>query len=357
MFIPFVFALTTCIASPASTAASWAQEPEARTPVVFPSEDQIGLTLFRPQNIDARMLIKYAGELTDRQVAFTAPSVKTGMPEVRFRDRFLQIEQAVGVQGDSKGRAEAVALLAELDARIGAMRNEASPEPKTVTRTLRLRSLRMDVVSNLLGVMAPTLERQFVPETGTVILRGASAEVARAEALLLEVDQPTPQMTLHIKLIEAVDAGVNVSTLGAAVGGDLAASLAQLLPGKAFRDAGQFMLRASVSGVAPIEISSGIGDSAQQPQRRFKFRAASRGWDAERGVLSFGACEFVHERPTFKTAVTSVTQSGGRTEESTFSGYTSEGLTTELALRRDEQTVLGSVGDNALFIVLRFTVD
>lgn len=363
MFTPII--LLTALVLPCHTLeATPSQDPVAAPNAAQLTEDRIGLTLFRPIHANPRDLINYAKDLTESSIEFLVTNPGNGKAEHRRRDRFVVVEGSIGVQGDEAGRKQGVAFLTELDNFIGESRAERVAEATTLVRTVRLRSMGVGAALQLLDAMAAKVEKQVVAETGTIVLRGATEDVARAESLLLEVDKPAPQMTLHVTLIEAVDSAPTTP-----IGGELGRALAGLLPGKQFQQAGRFMLRGSVAGDAPLELSSSFGDHADA-KFRFAFQARSRSWDAERKVLTLGGCEVRNDRPKFTPqpqagsgapggSAAAATGSPGTpaTPPQVHTGYEKEGFRTDLCLNQGQDTVVGSLGGSALLVVLRFTVD
>lgn len=350
MFAPII--LLTALVLPSHTfQAAASQEPAAAPKPTQLTEDQIGLTLFRPIHIDARSLIKYAENLTESSIQFMMSNPATGQDELRQRDRFVHVEGSIGVQGDEAGRKEGVDFLTELDGFIGKSRAEKVPEATTLVRTVRLRSMGVGSALQLLDAMASKVEKQVVAESGTIVLRGATEDVARAESLLLEVDKPAPQMTLHVTLIEVTDGAPATP-----VAGDLGKALAGLLPGKQFQQAGRFMLRGSVAGNAPVQLSSSFGEDPEA-KSKFVLRAASRSWDAERKVLTLAGCEVQSVRDVFTTQMLPEATGMKLAPVRVRTGSEEEGFQTDLALNLGQETVVGSLGGNALLVVLRFTVD
>lgn len=308
------------------------------------TEDQVGLSFFRPQHERARNLVMYAKELTESKILIMTA---TG---VERRDRFVEVGDSIGVQGDEAGRKAGVAFLTDLDAYIGKTRSEAPVALDTLVRTVRLRSLSVGSASQLLDAMAKNVERHVVVESATIILRGPTADVAHAETLLREVDQPAPQMSMTVTLLEVSD-----DPSKAAAQGELGKALAALMPGRSFREAGRFVVRGGVSGNAPLELSTGFG--AGKVQSKFVLRAATRSWDAERGVLTLGQCEVHSERPRYSTEVLAVMPDGKSQTQEVVAGFDKEGLTTDLTLKQDQDTVVGALGSTSLLVVLRFHVD
>ncbi|MEZ6018320.1 MAG: hypothetical protein R3F49_24695, partial [Planctomycetota bacterium] len=310
------------IGQAAAQAAASAQEEV--TPL---TEADIGLTLFRPQFVDAKMLMRSAIELSEPSVHYLWVNPATLLGELRRRDRYVLIADCIGIQGDEPSRETAAKFLTELDRFLGGdvsgadqavdesariafapagsgARNAAAERANRIarsepqTRTVRLRSVTVDSALALLDAMAATVERQVVRENGTIILRGTVESVGRAEALLREVDRPSPQMTLHISLVQAAESGAGD------VDAELAQALGGLMPGKQFREVGRFMTRASVSGATPLELSSTLATAAGMPPPRFEFKAGSRAWDADARVLTLGRAELRIDTPFVQSSAT-----------------------------------------------------
>jgi len=325
---------------PGGSAAPSAQESTVRAL----NDGEVGLSFFRPRHERARNLVKYAAELTEPQVL-----VATSTGQLKHRERFVLVGESIGVQGDDAGRIAGLSFLKELDEYIGRAHTDAPVVLDTLVRTVRLRSLSVTSAVQLLDALAQTVERHVVVESATIILRGPTADVARAETLLLEVDRPAPQMSLTVTLLEASDDATKPVAQG-----ELGQALAALLPGKSFREAGRFVVRGGVSGSAPLALSTGFGAGAVPS--KLMLRAATRSWDAERGVLTLGQCEVHSERPRYSTQVLGVGDGKPQTQE-LVAGFDKESLTTDLTLKQGQDTVVGALGSTTLLVVLRLNVD
>lgn len=343
------------------------QGVEPTPEVLARSEDRVGLTIWKPEHVEARRLLSYATDLTSRMVEFYVQDPLSGSYLRERRDRFLLMDAAIGIQDFDEGRKRAVELLAMLDERLAEVESEPqeAAEP-TLTRTVRPRTMGVDAAVALLTEMTFDIQMHVVRPTATLVLTGPTSQVARAESLLAEVDQPVPQMKLFCTLIEAADEpdaspnrivttdDFSTTSAPASLDKDLARGLAELMPGRHFNEVGRLMLRGAAGGGSQFEVSSSIsGLAGANPERpaRFRLSAVSQGWDAERGVLNLGSCNFLLERPAFQS------MTNGQTTQTQFSGYQSEGLTTSLALRSGETTVVGSLGGDPVFIVLRFEIE
>jgi hypothetical protein len=304
--------------------------PAARSHERTASEGPFGLSFYRPQHLEVHELIRYASYFTESSVFPSYPERYTGPRSSRAR--FLAIETSIGIQDSEAGRAEAIALLRELDARIIALRGEDVPEQAQSTRSLRLRSLGIRSAVELLGTMAPSVAVQVLAEQGALVLRGTAPELARAESLLLEVDQPLPQIVLRLRLLESVAPDHAEAVL---LDPELRADLEKLLPGKRFTETGSFLMRTTVSGTGELDFSSSFGELAGGISSRISLRVSSRGWDQERALLSLGGCEISYQRIVH-----------GRTE--------SERLKTDLSLVHGEATAVGTLGANGLLCLLDF---
>lgn len=326
----------------------WFQEPDRPVQRTMLTEDAIGMSLYRPVNADARALIKYAIEFTESRVRFIVTDQATGEDVIRHRDRFVQLGQNIAVQGDDAGRQRGVATLAEIDGLLAHGKAAAEPKAAPIVRTVQLRSMSPGSAMQILDAMTERIQRLFVAETSTLVLRGAEADVARAQSLLLEVDRPAPQMTLHVTLLEEV-----TGAPGKPASGDVGQALGSIMPGKQFHEAGRFMVRGSVAGSAPLELASSFGSSSETTAT-FALRAASRSWDDERKVLTLGSCHVQSARPRF---LTEPTPGAPATGMPTVAGFDEEGFTTDLSLNLGQETVVGALGGSSLLVVLRFTVD
>lgn len=314
------------------------------------AEGRLGLTIYRPEHAHPIQLIKLAGELVDRKVEFWSENPSTSAPEWKLRDRFVQIENGIAVQDFDGERDKAAALLAYLDEQIGALRGASDAPTTNSVRSVRLSTIGVSSATSLLQNLFPNVSRQAVPESGVVVLSGARADVDGAAALLAEVDRPMPQMTLQCTLIEAV-AGAGTSTVEPAIAG----ALGGFLPGKHFREGGRCIVRGTVSGDQPIQVSTSVpglsGEGTQAAQ--FQLGIGSRGYDVENGLLSLGRCTLHLQLPTYSRAPQ---PAGGAPNAAVFSGYQEQGATTDLALRAGETTIVGSLGDS-VFVALRATIE
>ncbi len=306
------------------------------------------MSLFKPEHSNAPALLECVRQLAGSRIAIRVTDPATGETNaVVFRERFVPLGTCIVVQGDDAGLESGLRLLEHLDLQLGEASEPVIPEVTELTRTVRLRSLSISSAQVLLESFATNVQRQFIVESGMVVLKGATADVARAESLLLQVDQPAPQMTLHVRLIEATqDAGSTT------VGGELGKALASLMPGQQFREVGRQVLRASVTGSTALELRTHFGALESPEPDRFLLRVPTRAYDAENRTLLLGQCEVQcqRHRPPQKEANSSSAETYER-------AATIDSFATDLTLQHGQETVVGSLGAQAMLVVVRFTVD
>lgn len=322
-------------------------------------ESELGFTIYEPRSLDARTLLRYVTELTDEKIRYFYDDAASGVVEIGSRRRFIAMGDVIGVQDFDAGRAAAMAVLLDIDTRLGAVkRGNSAPERanKTQVRTVRLRTLDMRTATLLVNNISPELAVSPIVETGTIVLRGPVDAVGIAESLLREVDQPLPQVTLRCALIQAVDPD-DEDTDGL-MDGDVAQSLGRLLPGKRFRKVGELLLRGSAGGNAEFNVTSSLPElgkhapSAAIPPARVTFHATARVFDPETNTLTLDNCSMELEVPTIQ-----VTSNGQGSTQQNFAGYRTEGLSADLALRAGETTVVGSLGGDQIYISLSFEIE
>lgn len=319
-------------------------------------ESKLGFTIYEPRFLEARELMRYVSQLTDEKIKYFYEDPTYDKVQLGSRRRFIDMGDVIGVQDFDEGRAAAMAVLLDIDTRLGAVKSDvparASAHAPQV-RTVRLRTIDTRTATILLNTISPELAVSAIYETGTIVLRGPVEAVGIAESLLLEVDQPLPQITLRCVLIQAVDAN-DTDTTGL-MDDEVARSLGRMLPGKRFRKVGELLLRGSAGGNAEFEVTSslpGFGQNDSVAQARVSLTAVARALDPDTKTLTLDKCSMQLEIPTFQ-----VTGTGQGSLQSNFAGYRSEGLRADLALRAGETTVVGSLGGDQIYVSLSFTIE
>ena len=327
-------------------------------------ESKLGFTIYEPRSLSVRDLMRYASELTDDKVRYVYEDATSGVMQVGTRHRFIIMGEVIGVQDFEEGRKAAMAVLLDIDTRLGAVKSgDSAPEraSKTQVRTVRLRTLDMRTATMLVNNISPELAVSPIVETGTIVLRGPVEAVGIAESLLREVDQPLPQVTLRCALIQAIDPDdkdTDVEGTDGLMDGEVAQSLGRLLPGKRFRKVGELLLRGSAGGNAEFNVTSSLPElgkhapSAAIPPARVTFHATARVFDPETKTLTLDNCSMELEVPTIQ-----VTSNGQGSTQQNFAGYRTEGLRADLALRAGETTVVGSLGGDQIYISLSFEIE
>ena len=348
------------------TSSSFAAAPqEESTPDrrqrSFVDESEVGLSIFVPKLISASDLLRYSKEMTEGQFM-----VSLADGNVDRRDRFINMSDAIGIQGTKEKRAQLTALLESLDARIGAVRGTARSDDRAQdVRTMRMKCMSTESAMKLINSLGMPVTAASVKETGNLILQGPRATLDQVQRVLGEADKPLPQLTMHCEILEAVaparsdlmpnhpkyKAGPKVLT------GEVAKALEAINPGEQFARRAHLLLRSSVGGEQPIEISSAIakslsddGDTPTKP--RLIFRCVPSGWDPEAQTLTLDDCSVLLEVPTYQEMATG----NGNERIKQFSGFTQQGISSRLSLKSGETTIIGSLGGDPVYVALRFTV-
>ena len=322
-------------------------------------ESLVGLSIFVPEQIGARDLLRYSKEMTER--GFIVALKSGGSAK---RDYFIDMGEGIGIQGTEEDRVRLMKLLEGLDERIGAVRTADQKKSKNEIRTLRLKFLSCDSAVTLIGRLGLPVNVASVQENGSLVLQGSSSSLDQLERVLGEADIRLPQLTMHCEILEAVtldDSGRTPSHSAyrkapELLTGDVAKALEAINPGKKFARRAHLLLRSSIGGQRPIEISSAIAQSfnvdAQSPvDPRLVFSCIPTGWDPETKALSLDQCSVRLEVPTFQVMTTG---NGEKTKQ--FTGYTEQGINSRLSLKAGETTVVGSLGGDPVYVALRFSV-
>jgi hypothetical protein len=164
-----------------------------------------------------------------------------------------------------------------------------------------------------------------VPERNLLFIREDAAKQDEIRRFLERIDIPAQQVDLTCWVIRGKESGESSKSLPR----ELVDGLAQLAPLPSFEIVSTNLLRATVT--EPMQIQSTLSDRSN-----YHLRLVPSAYDAEHGQLSFSSCSFEYSsRPR-------------ESSETTTSGFQS-GVT----LRAGEYTVLGSVGESPLYVVLR----
>lgn len=333
--------------------------PKAQHSLV--KESEVGLTIFVPKLISASDLLLFAKEMVE-----TKFMVRLADGSVDSRDRFINMIDALGIQGKHAKREQLTALLENLDTRIGAVRGSARTDDMADdVRTMRMKCMSTASAMALLNNLNLHVIAAAVQETGNLVLRGPRETLDQVQRILREADRPLPQLIMHCEILEAVtpvNQGLAPGHSQYNVGpklltGDVAEALEGIVPGKKFARRAHLMLRSSIGGEQPIEISSAIAKSFGREvgapnDPRLVFECIPSGWDPDSQSLTLDDCSVTLEVPNYQTIATG---NGDETVKQ-FTGYSQQRIRSRLSLKAGETTVIGSLGGDPVYVALRFTV-
>lgn len=311
-------------------------------------ESEVGLTLFAPKVLETRELMNYAVEMTGGVFL-----VQLESGAIDQRERFIDMTDAIGIQGTEGKRAKLSALLEGIDARIGEMRSETDTDSHIHDlRTMRMRCMSVDSAVLLVSRLGLPVNVAPVQETGNLILEGPRGALDKVQEILTEADKPLPQLTMHCEVIEAFTPADSDRT---PIAGDVAKALEAINPGKKFARRAHMLLRSSVGGQKSIEIASTIARSfnevSESPTKpRMTFSCVPSGWDPESQTLTLDDCSALLQVPVFQEV------GNGNERIKQFTGYTEQGISSRLSLKAGETTVIGSLGGDPVYVSVRFTV-
>ncbi|MEM8713096.1 MAG: hypothetical protein AAGG01_19280 [Planctomycetota bacterium] len=308
-------------------------------------EEHIRYAIYTPVHLSSIDLAEYAARLAPNKVHFHALTADGYMKE-HSRDRFVQLRDSVGVQDFPGGLEAGLAILKDLDTKLG--RELGSRMPEQIVVTHELSRLTPSGATKLLRTTFPGLMVTEIQESSVLTLKGSKADIEAARAILEETDRPYPQVLLNWTLYEATESAGND-----AAPAEIAAALAPVVPGMEFRRAGAFIVRGPAGGDAALRVSSGLkglGGMSDDLPSEISLTAIAKSWDADTQTLHLDRCEVSLQRSRF---VESDPATGG-TSRSTM--VSTDQLSTELSLKAGETTIVGSMGGDPVFVALTLTV-
>jgi hypothetical protein len=275
-------------------------------------KDELVLKYFTPAHANSAELADVARELFGP----TLP-VALGADEEEYIAHFISLGPTLVVQDGPKNAERILETLRQLDVEIGRgsggstlARLEYSP------RHVGLQSL-LEGLATL-----PRLEARSVAESHMVVLSGAEDSITAARELVARIDVPAPQVLLTCHLIRGLASGTSTASLPR----ELVDNLKLILPMQAFELVSLNAVQAAVRG-QPIRLATEAG-----LRLRYELNLQPEVYDAEQSTLSLSHCVFE------------------LTDETQSKQYR---LETGLDLRAGEFVVLGALGDEPLFVVLR----
>lgn len=327
--------------------ASAQEGPERSSNHGLVPEDQLVLRYFTPEEIhELDELLDVAIKLFGYQVMVAKADGTSAAPF-----RFLELDDTLIIRDSAENAEEIVRTLREMEAQLYPLEPEEPDEPATPIETFEYRP-RYGRIHGL-ERFHRTLERPAIDELdsgrvvdnidvqhdGTILIQETPAQLAAIREYLARVDVPVQQATFSFLVIRGLDAAEGAEQGTGGVPAELSEHLRRLVPMEGFELLSTGLLRASVRD--PLRISTRSSDDV-----RFKLSLEPAAFDPETGELTLEKCAFV--------AQTRAPNPAGAQAQAP--GWDEQSFETALSLRAGEYTVLGSVGPDPLFVVLKLTL-
>lgn len=311
----------------------------------------LGFDTYRPEHASVTELMQAAETLTNRMVDVGVADRRGGL-DLDRRERMFRFGEAIGIQDFEAGRKELLGLLQQIDTRFGELNTARPEDQEDFVDVFQLRSLDISSAYGLIQSIIGDVQIEAVPESRSLVLRGVPQRVADARTLLQKTDLPAPQFTLTCMAIAPTDGEADATLPAELVGG-----LTELTGVTKFERLGSLLARGSVGARSQLEISGqfpnlGVLDGQVSS---IQLEASPDAYDAATQTLSLRRCALMLQRPlaTAEPAPSEAAATG------LLSGITSswsrETLQTDLSLVASEYTVVGALGSDQVFLVLRFT--
>jgi hypothetical protein len=300
------------------------------------SPDQLALRYYTPRVLDNDELLNVAQELF-------GPRILIGSPDGDSfgAAHFLLLQGSIIVR-DSTQRAEAILVeLAEIENALYPPEEDSDPAPRSKLESFEYapRFLTIDAAQDALEgfrrtVRVPTPDGGWVEvdnmskfeERHMLLVRETPERLADIRRLLETVDVPVPQASFTFLLIRAQAAGAAASK---ELPAELVEHLGRLLPTQSFELVASGLMRGSVRGELSVQ-------TGQAPHSQYTIQLEPAAFDPTTRELTLERCGFLGEEAT----------PDGEWQ-------THHRIEAALSLRAGEYTVIGAVGSDPLFVVLR----
>lgn len=306
-------------------------------------EPRPDIAYFRPEHLHAGILSQNAQQL------IYSSGVLGDMNEGSSRYRPVNtqvVDELLVVSALPKYMPGVLSLLTELDEEAGKA-SETDDDQRIVTFQYQLRHASRSSVERALqpftnvpmiqgprGVIDQPPSITIVPDSGMVVVRATKAQVAEIERVLEDVDVPAPQIRLTYYLIRGYseelmfEHGYELEDMNRGVPEDLANDLMALLPVEGFRMESFGVLQGDA--LAERQFSDDF-DNANMRLEMFPTT-----FDRQTGTLGVDQVQF----SLFDRTVV---------------GGGNKSFTTSAQLEPGRYTVLGGVGADPVFVVLKMT--
>jgi hypothetical protein len=302
--------------------ASSQQAPAARGGSI--DDSKLVISYFTPKNMIPPHALQLARSLFGDSILVSS---ETAPP--REVAHFLTVSDTTLVVRDTPEQAKRIlATLQELDQKAAPAEKAPAAQSQTTIYTPR------HVVANdLMRAVHPFVRGSELSQLGQeqrILLSGSAERIHELNALLGSLDLPRPQVVITAYLVRGSSEDQAISS--AALPKELVENLRKLLPMQAFELVATSVVRASVAGDA-------IGvNAAPSPSISYTMSMLPAAFDPQSGQLTLSKLSF---QVVEGQNVPGMPQPARQSFE------------TSLSVRAGEYAVLGAVGGDPIFVVLR----
>jgi hypothetical protein len=342
---------TAFLVPPAQAGAS--QETGASQPVHSSVGQAVDSELvvrhFTPTKADALLL-----ERTIESLFGDAVAVHIGKQDGEYRggarliDRIACIGQTMIIRDKAERAEELLRTLAELDRTVQSEVEASADRPRlesfeyepkhvglaSLQSALRAYERQIQLKPSMYGAPADAVRNiTVVAERNLVILREEPERLEEIKAMLGRVDVPSPEVVITCWLVRGLGSGDAASGLPVT----LVANLQRLVFMPAYEQLAVGIIRSSILTGSGIHMQAEVGDGIS-----YTLELEPAAYDSTSGELALSKCRFQLTETRFQ----------GANQEGRVRSRLHE-FQTQVALRPGEYTVLGTVGGDPLFVVLR----
>jgi hypothetical protein len=317
------------------------QESKKKDPgAATATEGELTVTTYTARVFGAEELLMAAAQLYGKDV-MVATSDESGRSGFYTVPRFVQLGELLLVRDAPESARRIVATLNELEER-ELVRQKQSGKVSSADEVafdrleLRPRYISMSTLERTLSAFRRRIPRRasdgsqsmidnvtMAPEAGFVLVLDEPQRLKEIEQLVASVDRPQPQMTITAMLVDP-DGGRELPA-------ELASSLAEMLPGQTLSVASVAVLRCSTQSGNQCELKTELGGGMT-----WGLTFLADAFNADTNELSLSHCQF-----ELRSA-----QAQGKPDSV-------QRFTTTLTIKAGEYVVLGAVGTEPTFVVLR----
>ena len=324
-------------------AAQALQAPQAPQ---LPTIDELTAVAFTPRHLNGTQIYNAAIGMYGRNIL-----VRVARGTEDF-SRFILVGHSLIVRDTSDRALEIVNELRALEDEIATAEGVGQRQngELLVSREYAPRYVDAEALFDALG----PLRRALSTKDGVVVTENVSVfagqalhvhdtreRVAEIMAFLERLDKPAAQASIAVLVI----AGNNSGSSSAELPAELVENLAKLVPMSGFELLSTGLLRGSVR--KPMELATEFGDS-----QTYRVGLLPEAFDAAQGEIALREFTFGYESPRTEATETP----DGAVVEQRRRGTRRQSFSTSATLRDGEYTVLGAVGSDPIFVVLRMHV-